>query len=178
MLPSSLLQTPQTHGITLVIGLPHKDHLLHVIAQLALLGTVQVIVGGNRFDVHKLARIIRRHTLFLDQTLSQIHQARPFTCYQMISLLKNTESKTPTVVIDMLTTFYDENLSDAEAARLVSLASVHLQRLAQFAPVLVTICPPPSAMNTRTVLVKMLRGCADRVFNYMPPAESVQLALF
>jgi hypothetical protein len=175
MLP---LPLPQPHDITVVVGLPHTDQLLDVIAQLALLGPVQVIVGGNRFDVHKLARLIRRHTLFVDQTLTHIQQARPFTCYQMISLLKDTKSKWPLVVMDMLTTFYDENLSDEESIRLVSLAIAHIQRLAQFAPVLVTIRPPPPTVGTRAILVEMLWNCAGQVFSYDPPMKPIQPTLF
>jgi hypothetical protein len=174
MLPLSL---SQTHGITVVVGLPPKELLLEVIAQLALLRSVQVVVGGNHFDVYKLARIIRRRTLLLDQTLGQIHQARPFTCYQMLKLLADISPDTPVVVSDMLTTFYDENLSDEESVRLVSLAIGHLRRLGQIVPVLVMINFPPPVMNARAVLVKLLQDSADQVFIHEPPIAPVQPTL-
>lgn len=175
MLPLSLTQT---HGITVIVGLPPKELLLQIMAQLALLCPVQVVVGGNRFDAYQLARLIRRRTLLLDQTMSRVYLQRPFTCHQMLNLLANLRPSAPIVVIDMLTTFYDENLSDEESVRLVSLALKHLQRLSQLTPVLVTINFPPPAVNTRAVLVKLLHDGADHVFIYEPPAAPVQLTLF
>ncbi len=90
-------------GITVVIDVPNTNTILEVIARLALLHPVRVIVGGNRFDVHQLARIIRRHTVRLDETLERIQQARPFTCFQALTLLAETPSTMPLVALDILT---------------------------------------------------------------------------
>ena len=148
-------------GITAVIGLPNSDPVLHVIARLALSFPVQVIVGGNRFDAHQLARIVRQHTVELDQTLQRIQQARPFTCFQALKLLAETTPTMPLIVLDMLTTFYDENISDAESMRLTSMAIAHLQRIGQQAPVLVTLRPFPP---TRPHLINQVEAAADDVY--------------
>jgi hypothetical protein len=159
-------------GITVVVGLSDKQPILDVIARLALLYPVQVIVGGNRFDAHHLARIIRRHTVQLDLVLGRIQQARPFTCFQAIKLLDGTKPTMPLVAIDLLTTFYDENISDSESVRLVNLAVGHLQRLSQQAPVLVTLRPP--AMPIRAGLIKMVQDIADQLYIYESPENSFQ----
>lgn len=169
-----ILPTINERGITTAIGLPRSEPVLEVIARLALIGPVQVIVGGNRFDVHKLARVIRRHTVQLDETLERIQQARPFTCYQAITLLSDTQPTTPLIAIDLLATFYDESISDAESVRLVNMVVMHLQRLGQQAPVLVTL--RPSA--TRPGLSKRIQDIADDIYTFDTPAESFQPTLF
>jgi hypothetical protein len=170
------LPTRIEHGITAVIGLADSDPVLDVIARLALLHPVQVIVGGNRFDAHHLARIIRRHSVQLDLVLERIHQARPFTCFQALKLLEETQPTTPLVAIDLLTTFYDENISDSESVRLVSIAISHLQRLGRQAPVLVTLRPP--AALARVGLVQLVQNAADQLYIYEFPQESFQPTLF
>jgi hypothetical protein len=137
-----------------------------------LLYPVQVIVGGNRFDAHQLARIIRRHTVQLDLVLERIHQARPFTCYQALNLLEETKPTMPMVALDLLTTFYDENISDKESVRLVHIAISHLQRLAQQTPVLVTLRSP--AMPARAGLIQLVQGAADQLYIFEFPQESFQ----
>ncbi len=166
------LPTEIEHGLTVVVGLSDKQPVLDVIARLALLHPVQVIVGGNRFDAHHLARIIRRHTVQLDLVLGRIQQARPFTCYQALKLLEETKPTMPLVALDLLTTFYDENISDGESVRLVNIAISHLQRLAQQTLVLVTMRPP--AMPARAGLIQLVQGAADQLYIYQFPQESFQ----
>ena len=163
-------------GITLVIDALDTNTVLEVIARLALRHPVRVIVGGNRFDAHQLARIIRRHTVRLDETLERIQQARPFTCFQALTLLEQTPSTMPLVALDILTTFYDENISDAESIRLVNRVIAHLQRLGQEAPVLVT-CRSVEA-GTRAGLIEMIQDTADDVYRFDSPEESFQPPLW
>ncbi len=171
------LPSVKERGITVVTGLSGSDSILELIVRLALMYPVRVIVGGNRFDVHQLARIVRRHTVQLDQTLERIEQARPFTCFQAIKLLEETQPTTPLVAIDLLTTFYDENISDADSVRLVNIASAHLQRLGKQVPVLVTL-RPSSAATARPGLVTLVQNISDRLFVYESPVETVQPPLF
>ncbi len=171
-----ILPAAKKRGITVVIGLPDSDLILNLIAQLARLHPLRVIVGGNRFDAHQLARIIRRHTVQLDQTLERIQQARPFTCYQTLKLLAETEPAAPLVVLDLLTTFYDQNISDSESMRLVHLATSHLQRLGRQVPVLVTL--RPAAIQSRSALVEIVQAAADQLYIYDVPQETFQPPLF
>lgn len=170
------LPAVKERGITVVIGLFDSVSILELIARFALLYPVQVIVGGNRFDAHQLARIIRRHTVQLDPTLERIHQARPFTCFQVLSLLAKTPPTTPLIALDLLTTFYDENISDSESIRLAGITASHLQRLGRQAPVLITLRPPVTA--TCPSLIKLIQNIADQLYIYDPPEEIIQPPLF
>ncbi len=166
----------KAYGIAVVTGLSDNSPILELIACLALQHPVQLIVGGNRFDAHQLARLIRKHTVHLDKTLERIQQARPFTCYQTIKLLAETQPTTPLIVMDMLTTFYDESISVAESVRLTDIATRHLLRLGQQAPVLVTLQPP--AIRTRAGLIKIVQSAADQLYMHKSPAETFQPPLF
>jgi hypothetical protein len=159
-----ILPAVSTKGITVVIDVPDPHTILALIARLALLHPVRVIVGGNRFDAHQLARIIRRHTTRVDETLARIRQARPFTCFQALTLLAEKPPTMPLVVLDMLTTFYDENISDSESIRLTNIAVTHLQRVGEAAPVLVT--HRSSDGGTRSGLIKLVEAVADDIYRF------------
>ena len=173
-----MLTSPPLHerGLIVVNGLAQAEPILEFIARLALLRSVQIIVAGNRFNAHRLARIIRRQTLAVDETLGRIQQARPFSCHQVITLLKTTQPTAPVVVLDMLTPFYDDNITDADSVRLVITATTCLQRLAERVPVLVTLRPP--AIPIRAGLVKIVQIAADDVYTYEPPTQASQPSLF
>jgi len=163
-------------GLTLVIGWPHQAALLEMAARLALQGPLRVIVGGARFDAQQLARSVRRHTTRVDQTLQRIQLARPFTCYQALTLLAHTAPNAPLLLLDMLDTFYDDNVSGPESVRLARQAAGHLRRLKQQVPVLVTL--GATAVPARRALIQIVQETADHVAVYAPPAAPRQPTLF
>ncbi len=142
-----------------------------LIARLACSGPVRVVVGGNRFDAHQLARLVRRQTTRLDETLERIHLARPFTCYQTITLLEQTAGDMPLVCLDLLATFYDDAVSLPERIRLARTAVGHLRRCRTHVPVLVTLRPPPPAVPDLTPIVQ---AAADRIYVYAPSVGSAE----
>ena len=159
-------------GVTLVIGLPERESLLGMIARLALGGPVRVVVGGNRFDAYRLARLVRRHTVQVDETLGRVQVVRPFTCYQTVTLLAQSQGGAPLFVLDLLATFADDNVSDRESARLLRLAATHLRRCGKQAPVLVTARPLAAA--GRQGLLAILEAAADRLLYNQPPPTPTQ----
>jgi len=167
----------QERTITLVVDVPQPNTILEVIARLARHQPVRVIVGGNRFDAHQLARLIRRHTVHLDETLARIQQARPFTCFQALTLLAETPATMPLVALDILDTFYDEAISDSESIRLTNRAITQLQRLSQEAPVLVTYRSSSAAMM-RPGLIKRIQEAANHVYRFDAPAAYYQPPLW
>lgn len=83
-------------------------------------GPVRMVIGNNRFDAYTIARALHRHTWAPRAYLEEIRLARAFTCYQMLTLLQETAANpTPTLVVGLLSTFYDENISDFESSRLL-----------------------------------------------------------
>ncbi len=151
--------------------------MLRIAAALALDGPVSILDGGNSFDAYQVARHVRRQTPQLIEVLERISVARAFTCYQVVTLIKQTPATpTPHLVLDLLATFCDENVSVTESERLLGLVIVHLRRLRRNGPVLVSIQPPPQP--ERAGLVQMLRRAADRVYIRESPTVPVAVRLF
>ena len=172
-----------------------SEILLDLVARLVFRGSVRVVDGNNRFDAHYCSRLIARNLhaglgrevqgKSLADLLGRIYIARAFTCYQMLTLLGeipagNQPGNPPTLVMDFLATFYDENVSVGEARRLLDVCLAHLRRLGRYAPVLVSTRPAPSEQLTcsRDVLLEALMAVADRTWRLEAPSPSVsQLSL-
>lgn len=119
-------------------------------ARLALAGGVDVLDGGNCFDVHGLARAVRRSSPDLEAMLKRVQVARVFTCYQMAARLDEMRaSPFALIVLDMLATFADENVPERERLRLLTGCLAELHRLAENLPVLVTASPTESPFRLR-----------------------------
>jgi hypothetical protein len=100
------------------------------IVRAALRGPVLVMDAGNCFNPLRLTRDIRRRTLRLQQTLDHIKVARAFTCFQVVTLLEQTQSpEGPIFIMRLLTTFTDEMISIKERLRLLKQVEAHLERL-------------------------------------------------
>ena len=148
--------------IGLVIG-PRAERLtlLELSAHLALHSPVRVLDGGNSYNALYVSRYIRRHTVQLNATLNRITVARAFTCYQVVSLLQQTAvSPHPTLILDLLATFYDESVDLREA-----------HRLRRLAPVIVSLRPTPPHQPDRAGLSQPLAKIADH-FLIREPVET------
>ena len=176
----SLLPDLNPGQISLVIG-PRAERtmMLELSAQLALRGPVRVLDGGNSYNALYVSRYIRRHTVQLNETLNRTTVARAFTCYQVVSLLAETAvSPHPTLILDLLATFYDESVDIQEAHRLLREAVSQLHRLRCLAPVIISLRPTPPYQPDRAGLRLPLEKIADHLLirelvetAYTEPAE-------
>ncbi len=118
----------------------------------------------------------------LKQALERIRLARAFTCYQMLSLLSETPATLgqPTLVLDLLATFYDESVRADEALRLLESCLVDLRRLSVQAKVVVSVRPPRPGRgftygftpeSARPELLETLISAADEVVTWESPGE-------
>ena len=174
---------PLIPGKLFLLALPHplrQELTHHLIAHLALVGPVRVLEGGHAFNAFTLARLIRRQTPHLEAALARITLARAFTCYQVLALLAKTPATaSPCFVLNLLTTFYDETLSQPESERLLNLAIEHLLRLRERAPVVVIVAPPPPQYAARARLLTHLEALADEILTApSPQSQPVQTRLF
>ena len=130
---------PKTGSWILLVGPRNLDGtLLEAIAKLGSIEPVRVLDGGNRFAAYKVARA--------------------FNCYQVLSLLEDTPSiPSPFVVLDMLSTFYDESVKARERKNLLYSCIVNLKRLVRNAGGVVSIHPPAVPSQTATELLKMIQ---------------------
>jgi hypothetical protein len=174
---------PDLHAGTLVLVLGPRAAqgiMLELSAGLACRGALRVLDGGNQFNAYHVARALRRQTADIDTALARISLARAFTCYQMETLLAVSAAQSvPTLVFDLLSTFYDESVSLTERRRLLGRAVRHLQRLSQSAPVAVSAQPAGPGQAERAVLLEMLRGATNLAWELdMPAPPALPPALF
>lgn len=171
-----LITLTHTPSLQVLIA-PHsfqREASLQFIAELAQSGPVQVLDGGNRFDVLGLNRALRRRDLSLYAALERVQVARAFTCYQMTTVLEgHSQGGIPTLVLNLLTTFQDENASLPERLRLLEICLYSLRRKARQAVVLTVLHPQPAE---EPFLVRV-RDAADRVWVFEPQPAAAQLRL-
>jgi hypothetical protein len=162
----------------MLVPLPLRRQIANAaIARLALRGPVRVLDGGNHFDAHGIARALRSKTHHLQPALQRIQVARAFTCYQVITLLQETPSSaTPTLVLDLLTTFYDENVPMPERLRLLQECLEQLQRLSRLATVVITVVPQPKAEADE--LIDRLEASAGQTWRFELEQPKPPLRLF
>jgi len=148
--------------LSLLVGpKAERDSMLELTARLAALGPVRVLDGGNSFNALRVARLLRRQTAKLNEALNRITVARAFTCYQVVTLFESTPSApSPQLVLDLLATFYDENVTLRESRRLLGRVLFHIKRLQDIAPVVVSVRPPPQP--ERAGLLDLLMKAADQ----------------
>ena len=88
--------------------------------------------------------------------------------YQMAALLAECPHPQgvtgPILVLDLLSTFYDENVRLDEARRLLATCIRHLQRLSRTAPVVAGARPTHELNPERRPLFEMLVAAASQVW--------------
>lgn len=173
---------PQTRQLFVVVG--GKDansRIIDLAARLSLMGPLLILDGGNRSNPYPLVKALRRLTNDPVQALNRIQIARAFTCHQVIALLEQTleerrESR-PVLVLDLLSTFYDESVSFRESQRLLERGLHSIQALNQAAPVVVSARPPLADFPQRRVFLLRLCALASQVWEEAPLPEPAAFQL-
>jgi len=146
-------------------------------ARLALTGRVRLVDAGNCFDGYGLARQLRQHTSYWQPALERVSVARAFTCYQVETLLtESVADLAPVLVLNLLDTFYDENVKLAERLRLLEVSLSEIRRLCRAASVAVSTCQTLPGQPEE--LLEMLGGAAAQVWSYEEPQPAEPLRLF
>ena len=154
--------------------------LMEMTAELATKSQVTVVDGGNRFDGYGLARALRRRTSSIPDALQNVLLSRTFTCYQMAVLLENFAQGTlPIIVLDLLSTFLDENVRLQTRQDLLGQCLMHLQRLSQTAAVVVWVRKRSLPGLEDAGLLEMVTESAQNIWRLeAPQPEAQQLPLF
>jgi hypothetical protein len=147
------------------------EAIFPIIARLSTESKIMVLDCGNRFNVFPLAREIRKITPKVTTSLKNISIARAFTCYQVVALLSSLAILPDyAIVLDLLSTFYDENVPVVERKRLLLESIVHLRRLSVPSPVLVTTKPLASVREpARVELENILLSSAGASYQIQKP---------
>lgn len=150
-----------------------REQMLACIATLALDGSVIVLDGGMLFNVYRVLMAAYGQS----SILNRIRFARAFTCYQMVSLLERTPAEDACVVVlDLLSTFQDENVPASERIRLLKTCLPHLARLSQPRGALVSVGPPDGLPPESQSLFQLLAMGAAQVYERQMPALPEKIA--
>ncbi len=153
------------------------QQLLAMFTWLASRGeTPRIFDGGNRFDGYFVARMARRMAPQPELALGRLRLSRAFTCYQLAQLVEEADaSLSPVLILDLLTTFYDESVPLRDAERLLTQVISHLKRLAAVGPVIVGAREPKTMVQDRWKLLEQLQIAADTTWMLRPPpGETVE----
>lgn len=168
-----ILSTLHTGAFTVVCA-PHaaREQVAVLAAELALRGPLTVLDGGNRFQPYRVAQLLRQQTTQVESAAKRLFIRRAFTCYQMLALLEGTSAlRQPYIILDLLATFYDDHVNEREAGRLLEACLRQIERLRQFAPVVVTLAP--ALINERAFLIEQVCARAEYVLMQETPAPKI-----
>jgi hypothetical protein len=150
--------------------------LLAMLTALAVQGqALRVFDGGNRFDGYFVARLARRMCKHPYVALERIRLSRAFTCFQLAERIEKTPvGPEPVFVLDLLTTFYDENVPLRDSERLLETTISHLKRLATVSPVIVGAREPRELVKERWAFLDQLQIAADIAWLLRAPEAALE----
>jgi len=141
------------------------------VARLAERGPVRVLDCGNQFNAYYVARQVRGHF----DVLQRISVSRAFTCYQVVATLeKATCGQAPFIMLDLLSTFYDENVNFAERRRLLERCISQITRLSTQSGGAISIHPPAIVSLEAEQLFAILSDAAPELWSQELPAPIFQ----
>lgn len=154
---------------------PSQRRLLIAIAYLAHHTDLIVLDCGRKFDSSIVARAAHGRQEIIDHIKIQ----RAFTCYEAVKLLERTPTgKIPIVILDFLSTFYDENVKINSRIFLLENSIRHFQRLSYGAGLAVSIYSPPVSPDA-LYLFERLQAAAPHTSIYeLVENKKPQLSLF
>ena len=153
----------------------HYEQLLTACAYLAERGPLLVLDCNRRYNPAVVARAARGREEITDRIQSQ----RAFICYEVVKLLQRTPAgRTPVLVLDMLASFYDENVQYRMRRFLLESSIRQLERLGSGAGLAVFVQPPAAEGESRQ-LFEHLQAAAPQVLTYQTQTPGPeQLGLF
>ena len=160
-------------GLHLLIApTPLLDQITgHLVARLALGGSLHVLDAGNRFPLQRIARLICRETPNLDAALQRIQIVRAFNARQLLAALEETTPGPQPLLLLNLPAVFDADLRETERVYLTAACLAHLERLA---------CSTPLLVSARAGgrLPGRLPEIAGQVWRFEMPSTPIQTALF
>jgi len=164
---SSLTFSPAERLVLITLTPATRPIVLNLAARLIYHGPLRVLDGGNQFNVYHVAHVLRQLIqkyavgptgADLEGALARTLVSRAFTCYQMAALLcALPDEQYPSLVLDLLATFYDENVSLPESLRLLAGCIQQFQRLSRTAPVIIAALKPGPLSQDRLPLYDRLK---------------------
>ena len=157
----------------LIMPPQYYNRLLVAAAHLAASKSLIVLDCGRQFDSSIIARAARGRPEIIDRIKVQ----RAFICYEAVKLLEGTPTgKSPILVLDFLSTFYDKNVKMHTRRFLLESSIKHFHRLSWGGGLAVTVNP---ASCDDPHLFQCLKSSAPCISMYEADIDdSQQLELF
>ncbi len=170
-----LLDLHPSRSSLLILSRHKHTQLLVAIAHLAQCSPLIVLDCGRQYDPSIVARAAHGRAEVIDRIKIQ----RAFTCYEAVKLLEQIPAgRVPIVVLDFLSTFYDENVKPGSRKFLLESSLRHFQRLSRGAGLVVSTSTPPDTEDA-VYLFERLKSAASTVLTFEPPSGfAAQLSLF
>lgn len=120
-------------------------------------GKVLLLDGNNQFSPYTISRAADRLGLSPHRFLERVEMSRAFTCHQMWHLLceelpvqmKRIDTVQAVFVLDLLATFYDEDVSRKEALYLLKCCREKVGEMSGTASMILLEHPPPNEAEER-----------------------------
>jgi hypothetical protein len=138
---TNILPFPASGQVSLLVAPDSAcGTLFEMVAHMALQGPLYVLDAGNTFQGYPLAHSLRQKTVDVAGVMGRVLLSRAFTCYQMAALCtEESFAPYPILVLDFLSTFYDQGVYVGERRRLLKLCLRRLALLSRNAPVAVWV---------------------------------------
>jgi len=158
------------NGWTLwILPRPMRHRLLIAAAQVAHERPLAVLDCGRQFDATVVARAARGRL----EVLERLQVQRAFTCFEAARLIElHASSPLPVLVLDLLSSFQDENVPFEQRRHLLAGTVQALQTMNRGAGLAVSAHPPADNPESRWLL-DCLRAAASQVFSYETPDTHV-----
>lgn len=142
---------------------PPQEELFVGIVCLAHNAELTVLDCGRKYDPSIVARAARGRKEIIDRIKVQ----RAFTCHEVSKLIRQTSTQNnPIVILDLLSTFQDENVKIGTRKYLLENSLHHIHRLNQSAGLAVCVNHPPASSDA-VPLFERLQSATPHIANYV-----------
>ena len=146
---------------------------IDLIANLILSGPLFVVSGDEWMPSFLLSHIIREQTTEVKAILDRLYSVRASTCYRLFDSLANIPSNgEPILVMDVLHTFYDDDIPLRTRLFRLRECCRELKRLTLYRPVIVLTQEREGEDYEK--FIPALYSIADTVFTLAPEAEHIK----
>jgi hypothetical protein len=153
-----------------IIPPSYRSQFLTMAASLAYRGPLTILDCGRQYDPTLAAIALEGRAEIADR----IKTRHAFICSESVRLLQSTPiSKAPVIVLDLLSSFYDENVRVNQRQFLLENAIQQLNRICRGSGAGVIVYPPPSSAVSLQ-LFNRLKFAATRVVTYETPPPLYQ----
>lgn len=140
-----------------------RDVITELVTQWVLRGAFYLIAAGEWLPDHDDLRYsVYRYTTEIEETLSNLVLARPFTCFQLLDLLMEAEEQhRPVLILDFLHLFQDVDIELSLRQRVLEQCCHYTRRLSL--STLVAVLVPDGPTETYQRFFPILAALADEI---------------